>query len=164
MSTSAEQIDLGKGGNTERQLNTAPSSRPLATHLIADLEQCDLSGFVPDEHALDDLRRTVTAALADANLTEVGRHYHFFGPGAVTATVCLAESHFNFHSWPEFGYVSLDILCCTASASTGVGGPAAGAGEKNGEKIGNSKLEQLITFFSEQVFRAGRIKKTVVFR
>ena len=137
-------------------------------HLIADLEQCDLSDFVPDEPALALLSDRISSALAEAGLTEVGRQFHFFGPGAVTASVCLSESHFNFHSWPEYGYVSLDLLCCaTAGAVSTLAANCAAASSvsyANSAIDRESKLERLLNLLTQEIFRAGRVKKTVFFR
>jgi S-adenosylmethionine decarboxylase len=33
-------------------------------------------------------------------------------PPGISAFVILAESHVSFHTWPESGYVSLDIYSC----------------------------------------------------
>lgn len=86
-------------------------------HLIADLYGCDLSGLCADESALTPLKSLVSETLQAASLKELGSYYHFFGPNAVTATVCLAESHLNFHSWPEDQYVSIDLFACGQSIS-----------------------------------------------
>ena len=42
---------------------------------------------------------------------ELGDYYHSFEPG-ITGAVVLAESHIAFHTWPEFGYVSLNVFTC----------------------------------------------------
>ncbi len=34
------------------------------------------------------------------------------GPGGVTATVLLAESHACIHTWPELSGVTLDVYVC----------------------------------------------------
>ncbi len=52
-----------------------------------------------------------------AGLQPVGRLFHHFpdsehGPGGVTATVLLAESHLCVHTWPERRGVTLDVYVC----------------------------------------------------
>jgi S-adenosylmethionine decarboxylase len=47
----------------------------------------------------------------------VGQLFHTFpatehGPGGVTATVLLAESHLCVHTWPEQQAVTLDVYVC----------------------------------------------------
>ncbi len=84
-------------------------------HLTADLSQCQC-----EHHWLVDASRLGSAcehAVAQAGLTVVGRLFHTFdttvhGPGGVTATLLLAESHLCVHTWPETGSVTLDVYVC----------------------------------------------------
>ena len=39
-------------------------------------------------------------------------HMHHFNPQGVSGVVVLAESHISIHTWPETGYVALDIFMC----------------------------------------------------
>jgi S-adenosylmethionine decarboxylase len=84
-------------------------------HLTADLTQCQC-----DAHWLTDgprlLAYCVQATLA-AGLQPVNQLAHTFsatahGPGGVTATVLLAESHLCVHTWPEQGGVTVDVYVC----------------------------------------------------
>ena len=48
---------------------------------------------------------------------QVNQLFHTFpdtghGPGGVTATVLLAESHLCVHTWPEQRAVTLDVYVC----------------------------------------------------
>ena len=53
----------------------------------------------------------------DAGLTPVGQLFHGFEQGGgVTGVVVLAESHLSVHTWPETGYVTLDVYVCNYSA------------------------------------------------
>ena len=84
-------------------------------HLTADLHQC-----------VCDVRWLVDAALLGARCAEavsshglqsVAQLFHTFpdtahGPGGVTATVLLAESHLCVHTWPEQRAVTLDVYVC----------------------------------------------------
>ena len=45
------------------------------------------------------------------DLTRVSEHSHFFGPG-VSTVVILSESHLSAHTWPELGYMHIDLLTC----------------------------------------------------
>ena len=54
--------------------------------------------------------------MAAAELTAVGSLFHSFGEGGgVTGVVVLAESHLSIHTWPEAGYVTLDVYVCNYS-------------------------------------------------
>lgn len=88
-------------------------------HLTADLYHCHCAPhWLTDAAAL--LQACEGAALA-AGLTCVGRLSHTFdatarGPGGITATLLLAESHLCVHTWPELGSVTLDVYVCNFSA------------------------------------------------
>jgi len=81
-------------------------------HLIGDLYGCD-----SDPRLMTDagyLEAFCKQAVADAGLTTVGSLFHSFGEGCgVTGVVVLAESHLSLHTWPEDGYVTLDVYVCS---------------------------------------------------
>lgn len=95
------------------QAVAAPPSRRLATglHLIGDLHGC-----VCDPRLMYDaahLERFCRDKVVAAGLTAVGALFHAFGDdGGVTGVVVLAESHLSIHTWPESGYVTLDVYVC----------------------------------------------------
>lgn len=84
-------------------------------HLTADLYdcRCDMPWLL-DALALGAAcRRAVLAA----GLQVVNEVFHSFpateqGPGGVTATLLLAESHLCIHTWPEQRAVTLDVYVC----------------------------------------------------
>jgi len=88
-------------------------------HLTADLYRCQCA-----PHWLTNavaLLLAVEQAAAAVGLTVVGQLCHSFaatpsGPGGVTATVLLAESHVCVHTWPELRSVTLDVYVCNLSA------------------------------------------------
>ena len=88
----------------------APKLRGL--HIIGDLSGCRLDAFVRDREHLAALQVRLSRLVAGLGLHEVASCYHYFGPHAVTASLCLAESHLNFHTWPEFSAVFLDVFVC----------------------------------------------------
>ncbi|QEA11832.1 adenosylmethionine decarboxylase [Comamonas flocculans] len=93
-----------------------PPSRPahrLATglHLIGDLYGCECDSRLMYDAAY--LEEFCKQQVADAGLTSVGSLFHGFGEdGGVTGVVVLAESHLSIHTWPESGYVTLDVYVC----------------------------------------------------
>lgn len=80
-------------------------------HLIGDLYGCLCdSRLMLDAPYLENFCRERVAA---AGLTTVGSLFHSFGKGGgVTGVVVLAESHLSIHTWPEAGYVTLDVYVC----------------------------------------------------
>ena len=84
-------------------------------HLTADLHHCQCdNAWLTDAHHL--LARCVQI-VGLAGLQTVNSLAHTFnatahGPGGVTATVLLAESHLCVHTWPEQKAVTLDVYVC----------------------------------------------------
>jgi S-adenosylmethionine decarboxylase len=87
----------------------------LGLHLTADLHDCQCGlQWLTDREALG---AVCMKAVAAAGLQAVGKLVHGFpatplGPGGVTATVLLAESHLCIHTWPEQRGVTLDVYVC----------------------------------------------------
>ena len=88
-------------------------------HLTADLYQCRCdAAWLTDAQPLGDW---CVAAVQAAGLRAVGQLFHTFpatglGPGGVTATVLLAESHVCLHTWPERKAVTIDVYVCNFGA------------------------------------------------
>jgi S-adenosylmethionine decarboxylase len=84
-------------------------------HLTADLHDCQCEArWLVDADALG---AHCAAAVQAAGLRAVGRLFHTFpatteGPGGVTATVLLAESHLCVHTWPERRAATVDVYVC----------------------------------------------------
>lgn len=84
-------------------------------HLTADLHDCACAPhWLTDASALGE---RCIEAVAQAGLQAVAQLFHTFpatqhGPGGVTATVLLAESHLCVHTWPEQRAVTLDVYVC----------------------------------------------------
>ncbi len=84
-------------------------------HLTADLTNClcdpalETDAAVLSEHCLQLVARCGLRAVAHVTHS-FGPTLH--GPGGVTATILLAESHLCVHTWPEFHSVTLDVYVC----------------------------------------------------
>jgi S-adenosylmethionine decarboxylase len=84
-------------------------------HLTADLHQCRCAPQWLTDAA--QLQAHCVQAVAAAGLQAVAQLAHAFpptahGPGGITATVLLAESHLCVHTWPEQQAVTLDVYVC----------------------------------------------------
>jgi len=58
------------------------------------------------------LRALCRRAVDESGLTIVGDRFFQFEPHGVTGTVLLAESHLAIHTWPESGFVTVDVYVC----------------------------------------------------
>jgi S-adenosylmethionine decarboxylase len=47
-----------------------------------------------------------------ANVQVWAISFHRFSPTGVSGVVVISESHLSVHTWPELGYVALDIFTC----------------------------------------------------
>lgn len=82
-------------------------------HLLGEWFDCAPSAALGEAGAL---RTLCIDATRDAGLTAVGERFHQFEPHGVTGVVLLAESHLAIHTWPEIGFVSVDVYVCNRSA------------------------------------------------
>ncbi|MGA0572022.1 adenosylmethionine decarboxylase [Variovorax sp. VNK109] len=92
-------------------------------HLTADLMGCRCDPLWLTD--ADRLAERCEAAVMQAGLSAVAKLAHTFpasdsGPGGVTATVLLAESHLCVHTWPEIGAATLDVYVCNYGADHSV--------------------------------------------
>lgn len=93
---------------TRRATASIPPA-PNGRHALADL-------YGVDESLLQDAERLLqllSDALDDNGFHQLSQHSHTFpDPGGVTGFVLLSESHAAFHSYPEYGYIAVDVFSC----------------------------------------------------
>lgn len=84
------------------------SLAPVGIHCILELYDCPAK-------LLDDtcyIQQMLREAAQQAKSTLLGEVAHQFEPHGVTALALLAESHISIHTWPETGYVAVDVFTC----------------------------------------------------
>ena len=77
-------------------------------HYLVDLYGCDpaiIGDAQPTEEALMKAARRCGA-------TVIEFHFHQFSPQGVSGMILIAESHLSVHTWPENGFVAVDIFTC----------------------------------------------------
>ena len=94
----------------EQDVGTSEKLTANGTHIFAEWYGCDFS--VPALRFASSLRETCLAATRHSGLHCVGDIFHQFHPQGVTGTVLLAESHLAIHTWPESGFVTVDVYVC----------------------------------------------------
>lgn len=80
----------------------------LGVQWTADLMGCD-------HHIIDDVERIAADMLHAAKIagtTIIDSRFHKFSPQGVSGVIVIAESHIAIHTWPEQGYVALDLFSC----------------------------------------------------
>jgi S-adenosylmethionine decarboxylase len=82
--------------------------RPDGYHLMLELYGCEAEKI----NSRKFLHQAVKAAVKKGGLTNLGSRFHQFDPQGVTGFTLLAQSHISLHTWPEYGYLVLDIFTC----------------------------------------------------
>jgi len=79
-------------------------------HLLGEWYGCPAE--TPEFTGAEPLRTRCLQAARESGLTVVGDCFKQFEPQGVTGTVLLAESHLAIHTWPEYGFVTIDVYVC----------------------------------------------------
>src|SRR5690349_7592604 len=80
----------------------------LGRHVIVEYYDCSpeiLSDVVVIEQSMVEAAKT-------AGATVINSTFHHFSPFGVSGVVVIQESHLAIHTWPEYGYASVDIFTC----------------------------------------------------
>jgi S-adenosylmethionine decarboxylase len=80
----------------------------LAKHIILDLYDCDIERIDSVEY----IESALSEAVELVGCKILNKYFHKFSPQGVTGFICVCESHFSIHTWPEYGYCAIDIFCC----------------------------------------------------
>jgi len=85
----------------------------LGRHIIIELFDC-----APEK--ADDVvlvQKGMEAAAVEAGATLINSTFHHFAPMGVSGVVVIQESHLSIHTWPEYGFASVDIFTCGESVN-----------------------------------------------
>jgi S-adenosylmethionine decarboxylase proenzyme len=77
-------------------------------HMLVDL-------WTPDRELLrwvEPLWSRLREATAASGANVLHAHAHQFTPHGMSGMILIAESHVSLHTWPEEGYLAMDILSC----------------------------------------------------
>jgi S-adenosylmethionine decarboxylase proenzyme len=91
-------------------------------HLLGEWYDCPAE--TPEFTSALPLRTLCLEAAKRSGLTVVGDCFHQFAPQGVTGTVLLAESHLAIHTWPERGFVTIDVYVCNLTTDNRTKGEA----------------------------------------
>ncbi len=79
----------------------------LGRQLVVELWGCQRN--LNDAQAI---RRGLEGAVERVGATKLDIQVHAFNPHGVSGVAVIAESHIAVHTWPEKGYVALDVFTC----------------------------------------------------
>ena len=80
----------------------------LGRHIIVEYYDCTpelLNDVVGIEKSMEN-------AADEAGATIINSTFHHFSPYGVSGVVVIQESHLAIHTWPEYGYASVDLFTC----------------------------------------------------
>jgi S-adenosylmethionine decarboxylase len=80
----------------------------LGRHILAELFNCDAK-IINDT---DKVEMYMKRAAIECGATIVKSVFHTFNPHGVSGVVVIAESHLAIHTWPEYGFASIDVFTC----------------------------------------------------
>ena len=87
----------------------------MAIQLIVDLYEC--SDVIDD---MDAIKVAAHQAIDFVGAKIVEECIHKFEPIGVTYFAVISTSHFSIHTWPEYGYVAIDIFSCSDEVVNGI--------------------------------------------
>ncbi|WP_421978942.1 polyamine aminopropyltransferase [Roseivirga seohaensis] len=80
----------------------------LGRHIIVEYYNCSSEILNDVVH----IEKSMEGAAEDAGATIINSTFHHFSPYGVSGVVVIQESHLAIHTWPEYGYASVDIFTC----------------------------------------------------
>ncbi len=86
----------------------------LIRHVILEATECPFDTLNNLE-----LIETLLSEIADIIRTEIFKQIsHQFHPQGITAMVIVGASHLSVHTWPEYGFATIDLVVCTDDFET----------------------------------------------
>ncbi len=80
----------------------------VGVHILADMYGIEPELLERKEFMMEVVERSIRVG----NLTKISSDYYQFEPMGASGIILLAESHLSFHTWPEYGMITLDIFTC----------------------------------------------------
>ncbi len=84
------------------------AAKVVGTHVYGNLIGCRNEKLLKDREAIEELLRE---AARKGNMTILDVKSWKIGEG-VSAVAIILESHITIHTWPEFGYATVDVYSC----------------------------------------------------
>lgn len=106
-----ETLRTAPGKGAKRAKEPHPFDGPvdyLGRQVTVDFFDCDkLILNDPDQ-----IEALLVGAAKAGKATVIKSLFHKFNPYGVSGVVVIAESHLAIHTWPEYGFASVDVFTC----------------------------------------------------
>ncbi|MCI5065040.1 adenosylmethionine decarboxylase [bacterium] len=83
--------------------------QPLGRHTLVEYIEADREIL----SAASLLEPILLEAVRVCGATYIAHQVNQFEPYGASGVVLIAESHLSFHSWPEHGYMAMDLFTCS---------------------------------------------------
>jgi len=94
--------------SSEEQATTQErKARVVGKHVYGSAMRCSINKLVNEEY----IREIVKEAVRIGNMTLVDIKSWKIGEG-VSVLALILESHISVHTWPEFGFATIDVYSC----------------------------------------------------
>jgi S-adenosylmethionine decarboxylase proenzyme len=80
----------------------------LGRQVTVDFFDCNKA--LLDDHVK--IEKLMAGAAKAAKATVVKSLFHKFNPFGVSGVIVISESHLAIHTWPEYGFASIDVFTC----------------------------------------------------
>ncbi len=80
----------------------------MASQFFVDLYGCDKNIV----NSLEQITKISHDAILAIGADIVEECFHQFEPQGITYIAVISTSHFSVHTWPEHGYVAIDVFSC----------------------------------------------------
>jgi hypothetical protein len=85
-----------------------PPFVPIGYHFVGEMRFLDQKILLDNEK----IQKVFLDSLISADLTILDIYHHNYQPYGYSAIAILKTSHAAIHTWPEHGYISIDIFVC----------------------------------------------------
>lgn len=90
------------------------STQIFINHQVAELEGIEFELLNNPQQLLE----TTHKVAKQLNLTVVNSFVHRFEPHGLSLVLVLSQSHIAIHTWPEHGYLHMDMVTCSEGSET----------------------------------------------
>lgn len=80
--------------------------KPIGKHVLVDMYGCSFDVL----NSQDFIKNALSTAISDAGMTLLQYSDYRSEPQRITVAAILAEGHLSLHTYPELGYVALDVF------------------------------------------------------
>lgn len=99
--------------NSSEELTSSTTSTHLIRHVVIEAHECPfepLNDYALSEQLLQDIAVIL-------NTEVMARTGYQFEPQGITSVVVVGASHLSVHTWPEYGFATVDLVVCTDNFS-----------------------------------------------